>query len=126
MGPCPGCGGQFRGDPGFRERDFIIARGSHLIIMGEREEKEISKIGTTGPAQVSVREPENGRITGMVARTAIPSLVSGVRAELDHSERRCRPWIGVTMETCSDKRIRKRDRVLGHGIHARNSQKGDR
>ena len=78
MGSCPGCGGQFRGDPGIRERDFIIARGSHLIIMGEREtlrnifphereEKEISKIGTTGPAQVSVREPENGRIAGMVA-----------------------------------------------------------
>ena len=116
----PGGGGQFSRDSGLGERDLIIAGSGFLIIMGERKalrniftdewkEQEITEIGASGTADMSMRESENGGVTVMVTRTTVPGLVSCIRTKLDHSERSCGAWICVAMESCSDEGISIRD-----------------
>ena len=112
----PGGGGQLSRDSSLGESDLIIAGNGFLIIMGEREalrylfpdewkEKEITEIGASGTADMSMRESKNCGVAVMVTRAAVPSFVPCVRTELDHTERSGCAWICVTMESCPDEGI---------------------
>ena len=61
----PGCGSEFHEETGFREINLVVTGCCFLVVMGERkilrhnisyerEEKEVTQIGTTGTAEMGM------------------------------------------------------------------------
>ena len=91
--------------------DPVIAKSGRFVFLGKRDrlrkrsEKEIAQVHTAGTAQVRMGEADQRRILVPVARSGFPARIVRIRAQLDHSEGRRRPGIGMAVATRADEGI---------------------
>ena len=116
------CGGELSADGVVVQSDGIVSRvslfsglpKSALVLvpplvalpeLGAGHDQHISIIADPGALQMGVAEPVNDAVRVMVATASIPAVQAGVGTELDHSEGRRGPGVGVAVSASADPRV---------------------
>ena len=82
-----------------------VFRVAPLYIAGKGHHQDITVIGNARSAEVGMRKTVHERIGIMITPAAVPTLKSGIGAELHHAEGHARAGVGMPVAARADKGI---------------------